>query len=225
MIMVRSASDVAEPRTRVVPEPGLVTWATRYVRCDVGSLHATASLIEQEANTVGGAHFHAADQFQVVLGGAGLYGKTAVRPHSVHFARAFSPYGPIRAGEHGLRWFTLRNGRDPGGIKWMPAQREQLRAAGRRPEVIYGDPEIPLRGDGLGVWRFTLAPGEQRTGSSPAEGLGQFWIVLGGAGTIANADFDEPESLLFVGPDEPAVTLAAGSTGFDVLAVQFPSAA
>lgn len=221
MIVVRSASEAAEPRKQVIPEEGLITYVTRYFSREVGDLYATATKVEQDPNTTGGAHFHAADQFQVVVDGWGLYGKTPVQRYSVHFAAAYSPYGPIRASAHGLKWFTLRNGRDPGGIKWMPASRDQLHAAKQRPRVVYGEPEIPLQSDGLGAWHVNLAPGERHVGESPVSGRGQFWVVLDGSGTVAGNDF-QTDSLLFVAPDEPPVTIEAGAGRFEVLGLQFP---
>lgn len=222
MIAVRSAEDAAQPRAQVIPQEGLITWVTRYFGREVEDLYASAHLVEQQANTVGGAHYHACDQFQVIVDGAGLIGKRPVGRYSVHFARAFSPYGPLRAGGSGLTWFTLRNGEDPGGIKWMPASREQLRTAGQRPQVVYGDPEIPPQPDGLAAWRVVLGPGERRTAEPPSGGKGQYWLIFAGSGKLAGHDFQK-DSLLFVAPSEPAVTIEAGPAGIDAVGVQFPS--
>lgn len=222
MIVVRSESEAAQPRTQVIPEEGLITYVTRYFAKESGDLYPTAFIVEMVPNTVGGAHFHVADQFQVVVKGNGLYGKTPVQRYSVHFAAPYSPYGPIRSGPQGLKWFTLRNAQDPGGIKWMPASRELLRSGNRKPRVVNGEPEIALQADGLGAWHLKLAPGEHRIGQAPSSGRGQFWLALDGTGGVGGNDFRQ-DSLLFVGPDEPAVTVEAGPDGFEVLALQFPS--
>lgn len=221
MIVCATERDVAEPRTQVFPVEGFSTYVTRYFAKEVDDLYAVAFIVEQEKNQLGGAHFHAADQFQLVIGGSGQYGKAWVKPYSVHYAQAFSPYGPIVTKDENLRWFTLRNMTDPGGIKWMPAERDQLKAAGRKPRVVQGEPEIPLQPDGLAVWRYQLKPGEKATGQSPATGRGQFWVAMDGTGTVAGNAF-KPESLLFAVPSDPAVTVEAGPNGFDVLALQFP---
>jgi hypothetical protein len=222
MLMVRSLDEAAVPRAEVVPEPGLLTWVTRYFGADVGDLYASAHIVEMAPSTTGGAHYHACDQFQVVVGGSGFYGKQHVEPVTVHFSRAFSPYGPITSEAHGLTWFTLRNGKDPGGIKWMPAFRDQLRAEGRKPLVVYGKSDIVPQEDGLAAVRYVLAPQAGLTGISPATGRGQYWIVLGGAGTLCGTLFGEPHGLVFVGPEEAPMDVVAGPTGLEVLCVQFP---
>jgi hypothetical protein len=224
MILVASDKNPLVPREHHVFPDDLRTWATRYLAEDVDGLYAHASLVEQEANCVGGAHFHAADQFQVVVSGSGLYGKTPVTRHSVHYAAAFSPYGPIRTAGEDLKWYTLRNGRDPGGIKWMPAMRDALRAGERKPRVVLGEPEIELQSDGLGAWRHVLAPGEELTGVAPASGRGQYWVVLEGSGKVAGRELEQRD-LLFATPAEPAVTVRAGATGMEILALQFPRSA
>src|ERR1700722_15748638 len=103
MILVGSDAKPLKARERHLLPNNLRTWATRYFEQEVDGLYASASLVEQDANTIGGAHFHAADQFQVVVSGSGLYGKPPVRRHSVHFAAAFSPYGPILTGDEDLK--------------------------------------------------------------------------------------------------------------------------
>src|SRR5919199_2365261 len=82
-------------------------------------VYPMAFLVEQSAGSTVQAHFHAANQFQVVIGGSGMLGRHAVAPISVHYVNAFSAYGPLRAGETGLHYFTLRNGYDP-GARYVP---------------------------------------------------------------------------------------------------------
>jgi hypothetical protein len=123
-----------------------------------------AFLVEQDPGEVANAHFHQADQFQVVVAGEGTLGTHAVRPITVHFAGAFTAYGPIHAGAAGLTYFTLRNGFDPGARYMMRDEnRVALRAAaGRRHrEAVAG----PLDA-GLGhvlrgpvAYRSQVAPG------------------------------------------------------------------
>lgn len=221
MIVCTSERELMQPRQLEDRVPGLTTYVTKYFGKDVGDLFALAFIVEQAANQVGGAHFHAADQFQMVVGGSGYVGKSRVEPYSVQYAERFSPYGPIRTEGESLRWFTLRNMRDPGGEKWMPQERDQLKAAGRKPRIVSGEPDVPLQTDGLGVWRYQLTRGERITGQSPATGRGQFWVALHGTGVVAGHAF-QPESLLFAGPDDPAVTVEAGPDGLDITALQFP---
>src|SRR5258708_1099195 len=54
-------------------------------------------LIEQEPDSVIRAHFHIANQFQVVVAGEGTFGRFVARPISVQYSGAYTGYGPIIA--------------------------------------------------------------------------------------------------------------------------------
>ncbi len=194
-------------------------------------LYPMAFLVEQSAETTVQTHYHAANQWQVVVGGGGSMGTHEVGPVVVHYTNAFSSYGPLRSGPEGLHYFTLRNGYDP-GAQYIPAGRDRLRQVKRKfreAKQVSGAPcttpgaevLIPMAEDGMGALRFRLAPGESVTGPDPAGGLGQFWVVT--AGSLATADAALPPlSLLFVRPEEAAFTATAGAQGVEVLALQYP---
>ncbi len=203
-----------------------------------GALYPMAFLVEQDAGSTVSAHFHQADQFQVMLAGEGTLGTHEVGPVAVHFTAAFSAYGPIRAGADGLTYFTLRNGWDP-GARYMPGARTELprprrhREAVGAPDAVPADPAALAAGasicvpalkqepDGLAAWRYRLPAGAHLAGPDPAAGAGQYWVVL--AGTLRHDDADlPPRSCLFVSPDEPGLTAVAGAAGMEVLALQFP---
>lgn len=93
-----------------------------------GLLYPMAFLVEKEPHAVVKPHFHQADQYQVVVQGGGRLGTHDVGTVAVHYTDAWSAYGPIVAADDGIAWFTLRNTWDP-GARYMPAAREQLRAA------------------------------------------------------------------------------------------------
>src|SRR5258708_2322681 len=76
-------------------------------------------------------HFHTVDQFQVVVEGEGELGKKPMPPVSFHSTAAFTPCGPITAGEQGLRFFTLHRFAQV-HTHFMPGSRDKLRQkAGR----------------------------------------------------------------------------------------------
>src|SRR5262245_6284358 len=52
-------------------------------------------------------HVHLVDEFQVSLLGGGSIGNHLVAGVTVHYADAFSPYGPLLAGPAGLSFFTV----------------------------------------------------------------------------------------------------------------------
>ena len=99
-----------------------------------------AFLVEKEPHAVVKPHFHQADQYQVIVQGGGRLGTHDVGTVAVHYTDAWSAYGPIVAADEGISWFTLRNAWDS-GARYMPAAREQLRAA------RIAEPPAP-RGDG-----------------------------------------------------------------------------
>ena len=238
-MLVTAATEAALATRRRGESNGATFWHTTFVganryRPDAApppapdAIYPMAFLVEQDADATVSAHFHQADQFQVVVGGSGRLGTHEVRPVAVHFSAAFAAYGPIRAGAEGLHYFTLRNGWDP-GARYMPGARAQLPRPRRHREAVAGplaegngfETALGPEPDGLAAWRWRLSAGARLAGPDPAAGRGQFWLVLGG--TLAR----EGESLgrhscVFVGPDEPGLAASAGAGGLDVLALQFP---
>lgn len=180
------------------------------------------------------AHFHQADQFQVVVAGGGTLGRHSVAPVTVHYTNAHTAYGPIAAGEEGIHYFTLRNSYDP-GARYLPAATPELKAvAGRRPWQTTTEPVsradhaparveelLAPREDGLGAWRHFLPPGGSAMGPDPSSGRGQFWLVVAGQVTGPQGPLP-PLSLIFVGPDDGALMVEAGPIGAEVLAMQYP---
>lgn len=238
---VIAAAETASATRRRASSNGSEFWFTSFIGAnryrqeaapppDKDAVYPVAFLVEQDPGVMVHAHFHQADQFQVMVEGAGRLGTHDVEPISVHFGAAFSPYGPIRAGAAGLHYFTLRNSWDP-GARYMPGARSELprprpyrialsqvspddRKPGR--SIVLG-PET----DGLGAWRWHLGEGDAFEGPDPAEGRGQFWLVL--AGTLQCEAVLGRKSCLFVGPEEPAFRGRAGAGGLHILALQFPS--
>jgi hypothetical protein len=201
--------------------------ANRYTRAEADAvpgpdtIYPMAFLVEQDANSIVGAHYHQADQFQVIVGGSGRLGQHDVSHAAVHFAGAFSAYGPLAAGTGGLHYFTLRNGWDP-GARYMefPDNRANLRGIPRRHREVVGDVGEAAP-DGLCARRHELPAGTSITGADPASGAGQFWLVL--SGSMARKDGTLPaKSCVFVYPDDAPLTATAGPDGLQVLALQFP---
>src|ERR1700738_3467863 len=57
---------------------------------------------------VSGPHFHPVDQYQVFVHGGGHLGKRAIGEITVHYADAYTPYGPMVAGDQGMSVYTIR---------------------------------------------------------------------------------------------------------------------
>ncbi len=194
-------------------------------------------LVEQPPGAVTLPHFHETNQFQVVVGGAGRFGKQPVSALSVQYANAHTPYGPIVSGDQGVLYFTLRANWDP-GAKYMPASRDKLVKGNQRSKLITGlaadppgsrlvrkapgtDTIIVPEADRLAAWRLCLGPGQMTVASDPAGTGGQYIIVA--EGSMVHRGRDLPRlSVLFVTHDEPALRVIAGAEGLDLLVLQFP---
>lgn len=242
-MLLTGSHQVARATRRRGCSNGATFWHTTYIGAnrycpdgapspEAGSLYPMAFLVEQDPHAVVHAHFHQADQFQVMIGGDGRLGTHRVAPITVHFAAAFTAYGPILATSAGLQYFTLRNGWDP-GARYMPAARAELPRPRRHREAMAGPLEITdLSGngcealidpcpDGLAAWRYRLVPGARLTGPDPVSAGGQFWLVLAGE-LVGGATVLGPRSCLFASPDEPELNARAGAGGLDVLVLRFP---
>lgn len=245
MTLIATAEAVNVNRKRAVAGDGMGFWHTLYLgrtRYNMApgdpdppanTLFPMAFLVEQDPGEVANAHYHQADQFQVVVAGEGTLGSHAVRPVAVHFAGAHTAYGPIRAGAAGLTYFTLRNGFDPGARYMLHTEnRAALRAVTdrRHREAV----AAPLRNDqtgillgpdpdGLAAWRYRLAPAATVTGPVPNDGAGQYWLVLAGSVQYAGRTLRRL-SCAFVYPQDPAFAAVVGRDGADVLLMQFPRA-
>ena len=72
-------------------------------------------LVHQPPNAVTPAHFHEPNQFQVFVDGTGRMGAHPASPLTVQYANGHTPYGPIVAGDQGVKYFTLRQRLIPRG--------------------------------------------------------------------------------------------------------------
>jgi hypothetical protein len=197
-----------------------------------------AFLVEQQPNQVADPHFHLIDQFQVVVGGDGLFGKRPIAGIAVHYANAYTTYGPIAAGPAGVHYITMRNRWDRTLAHFMPKCRAELKPEPRR--HLFLDPMQPaaeadfaaMRNpavqslheaeDGLAVWRFRVPGGQAADGPDPATGAGQYWLVLSGGLLIDGDDLLGPLSCVFLPRDEAALEIAAAPGGVEMLGLQFP---
>ncbi len=212
---------------------------------DANIVYPMAFLVEKDAAAIVRPHFHAADQYQVVVQGGGRLASHEVASVAVHYTDAYSAYGPIVAAEEGISWFTLRNAWDP-GARYMPAERQQLREARARFQHreatrgplaplteaelaaladVTGHTVIEETKDGLGTWRYTVKPDGVARGPDPASGGGQFWLVSAGTARVPGGALLPANSCVFVAPDDAAMAITAGPTGADLLCMQFPKRA
>jgi hypothetical protein len=158
----------------------------------------------------------------------------------VQYTNAFSAYGPLRAGDQGLHYFTLRNGYDP-GARYVPGAAAELRHRPRQYRAVVANPGPPLANatlahltechsksllpaaeDGLAAWHHRLPPGARLRGPAPGEGDGQYWVVVAGSLALGDAAPLPPLSCAFLFPDEAAAEAVAGAGGAEFLVLQYP---
>ena len=72
------------------------------------ALSPTVFLVEQPANTELVSHFHRQNQFQLFVDGSGSIGREALGVVTVHYAGAYTGYGPLLSGPQGIQYFTIR---------------------------------------------------------------------------------------------------------------------
>lgn len=78
------------------------------------SLSPTIFLVEQPAGMVLPAHCHRNNQFQLVVAGTGKIGPNKLGPVTIHYAGAYTAYGPLAAGPDGLKYFIIRSVHESG---------------------------------------------------------------------------------------------------------------
>ena len=226
----------ANSRTREVQRPdGGVSRRSDYFG-NPGTIDMTPQAFLVELPYAGARvnpHFHDIDQFQVIVAGSGRLGKKALAPVTFQYADGYTPYGPIVAHDEGLSFFTLRNVAS-GGHFVMPGSRDLMRCrAGRNIAGHFGtdlqgadgastEVLMPPQSDGVAAYGITLGPGEREQGPA-SDGGGQYALVCAGS-LVADGEALPPNSLLRVEPDEPALSLVAGTEGAKVLVLQFARA-
>ena len=200
-------------------------------------LSPTMFLVEQPAGKVLPTHWHRENQFQVVVGGGGTMGRHEIAPIMVHYAGAYSGYGPIIAGPEGVKYFTIRAVFEQGAM--MAATQLDSMIRGPKRQVSSEQHQtldegglaaltqarcidlIAPAADKLAAQVWQLPSGGSALALDPAGSSGQFLMVLSGGLRHADQVLREWETV-FVSADEPAHRLQAGDAGAEVLLLQIP---
>lgn len=240
MPLIKAYDEVENPRIQRSLPNGHFAWRTDFIeRPEDKSIDTPmAFLAEGSAHRVLRTHFHAVDQFQVMYNGSGTLGKHPVAPGAVHFARAYTPYGPIAYSEKGLGFITLRAHRDP-GAQFLPERREELeKVANRTPWQITVTPDFDFvpgeRGvtmkalegmtshDGLAGWSFKMKAGAKAYAPDPSKGDGQYILVLKGS-ILHDGQLKKELAVVWVPKDNGPFELVAGAEGMEGLILNFPA--
>ena len=180
-------------------------------------------------------HFHTVDQFQYFAHGGGVVGSHQVGHGTVHYSDALTPYGPLRPGETGMSYLTLRAVHD-GGVHYMPGARAELRerlgrssrrtADRRNTSVELARPVEPGRwhhlrddADGLRISVVDLPPDVEAAPLAVGAG-GAYAVVVSGVLTVDGTRF-EPGALRWL-DDGSVLDVAGGVDGVRIAVLQYP---
>ena len=196
----------------------------------------TAFLAQYDPGDKSCSHFHQVDQFQILVQGKGTMGRHEVEPYHVHFARAFTPYGPLHADEKtGWTFMTLRARFDPGAQRLPGALPKLQQVRDRKPWQVTSKAAFPACSAGISmqdvpeikderglyVRALTMAPGASAVAPAPSEGAGQYVIALKG-GMLHEDRRRDALTVVFIAPDEAPFQITAGHDGLEALVLNFP---
>src|SRR5262249_41377127 len=155
--------------------------------------------------------------------GKAKFGRHDVTPYCVHFARAYTPYGPLNMDvKEGLTFFAMRAHRDLGAQR-LPDKRDVLAGIpDRQPWQLTRSFElIPVPADreyvmqldpvmqdsmGLAAYSLVMKPNARADAPDPSQTDGQYVVVLKGSLHHEGKEYNAP-ALVFVKPDEQALPL------------------
>lgn len=181
-------------------------------------------------------HFHNVDQFQVILEGSCTLGRHRLKPYTVHFSRAYTPYGPIVS--EGVRFFVIRAHPDTGSQR-LPKELAQLNAVpDRDPWQVTCEVAFPAQAQragevtltaipgmsdqrGLAGYTLNMAPRTQTHAPDPSVGDGQYVVVLKGSLLHDGRELKAP-ALAWVYPQDGALPMKSGVEGLHAMILNFP---
>lgn len=200
-------------------------------------LSPTVFLVEQPPDTVLVPHFHRQNQFQLFVAGGGTIGRNPLGPVTIHYAGAYTGYGPLVSGPQGVTYFTIRPVCESGFVPVEGAGDRMIRGPKRHaqagPIVTLGAAELAaLRQpahdtliapapDGLAAIVSCLPPGAEHVSAHVPGSQGQFVFVLAGSLLHEGRSLGLWENLFADSAGEPPV-LRAGEGGAQVVALHTP---
>jgi hypothetical protein len=185
---------------------------------------------------VTGAHFHPVDQFQVFFPSPGAwYQRSQISTILLHYADAYTTYGPFGTSDHGFSFFTLR-ARSTVENHFMPGSRDRMiRHSGRNIHVAVdrkiGKEQsensflvtkvIESDSDELAAYFVTAGAGARVTSPEADNHGGVYYCLLNGS-VIDGQSCKQGKALAWRHPGETPIELQAGEGGFEALVLQFP---
>lgn len=200
----------------------------------------TVTLAEQPPHSVLEPHFHRRNQFQLFPWPGGKFGREDIEPFLIHYAGAYTGYGPIVAGDEPLRYFTIRAAYDNGLIPSSQA-RERMPRGPKRQETCHYHPwpagdltskiSTPQRetllpfSEGLGVEVVRLPAGGTLQTSTIEDSAGQYVFVTTGTVQIKSTGHQLGQHESAYAPKNESAQITAGTMGAEVLLLHMPELA
>jgi hypothetical protein len=201
----------------------------------------TVFLVEQPPNYSVATHFHRQNEFQIVVQGSGRLGRHAIGPYTIHYAGAYTGYGPLVSGPEGLFYFTLRFAFDKGPL--YPSTDRALLRRGPKRQLSAG-PVQPLgegglasthslvkteliapQPDGISAHRWTLPADHPIEFTADSSSGGCFLFLLDGSLELNAHSSGSANRLVrwesvYFSPGERSEHWRASAAGADLLALQ-----
>lgn len=236
----RRSTSEATRRQRVYPG-GQIAYKAEWMQTgEDPDFSPTVFLYEQPGDTSLSAHFHHNNQFQIFIEGEGRIGPRKIAPVVVHYAGAYTGYGPLLAGPGGLKYFTLRSVHESGAVRvadvragkasWpkgpmrhATSQQIAVSAAGTLTalQAIRETALIPRAEDGLEVVSIEMPPGAILPAVGIGAGDGLFLFLLSGSIESEPYALDRHESL-YISADEAFPRIVSGPAGCHLLTLVMP---
>ena len=249
-MVVYGLKENGERRRRLVTlQDGFSAYKSEWMEYgEASGLSPTVFLVEQSAGSVLKTHFHRQNEYQIVVAGGGQLGPREATPFTLHYAGAYTGYGPITAGLDGLSYFTIRATFDSGAL-YVPEALGEL----KRGPKIQAHPDrisalddatrsaikdtitrriIEKVNDNVLSDHVILAPGSSFNLRPVPQTAGMFVVLLGGAVAVPENGFDDSNTTtrrlkslesIFISSDEVLpLSVRAESLGCEFCVLHIP---
>lgn len=237
MIIVGTQQTAASNRTFYERENGHQYWRSDYFESPDGAkCSPQAYLIEQPATIANPTHFHIQNQFQLFTAGEGVIGRSPIKPLLIHYAGAYTGYGPITSGAQTLNYITFRAMRDP-GAKFLPEAAHEFKKGPKR-HITYSlslmlpeqrenltrtelDWIHPPEADGLAIGIVRQPPLTTYRITHTSGSIGCFMVVIQGGIRCGNRQISVLEHV-FISSDTSEIEYSCGTESAELLMLHFP---
>ena len=237
MILIGKTKTQQKNRKYYTRDNGMVYWRGDFFDTpEQGNWTPQAYLVEQPPQIVNPTHFHVQNQFQLFTEGEGLFGRKQISPYMIHYAGAYTGYGPIVSGNTSLNYITFRALKDP-GAQFLPEKKSNFKAGPKD----HFDAPLPLlskdaltslkesechwvkppTAQGMAVALYRIPKGTQMLVNLPPASIGFFAVVLQGEIIYEGEKLGRHENI-FISAKNPNFLLCASECPAEILTLHFP---